>query len=764
MGSGAVRAASARHDLHLDDVEEAAVFATKGGATQRDLSVRVEINIDAKLNKAANARALVSTRRSQDTVWRDVATTEVISSSKHPKFVASVIIDFSYEVLTRVRVELYDWVSRSSDPADQEFLGVVETTVSEIYGGENKRQTLPLENEDTGKSPGTVALFLEECTPIKNHAWFTMSVEGLNTGVFEKPTCFVQIGRVAQNDELHKCCRCCCGCRCEDKKAKNLKVKEKYRLKEDHPKLQCKCPLRNEPRVVPVYRTETLSASSILRDQPKPWAEVNISVQQLCRGAEARPIVFELFEYRRGRHPRRIARAQNIYTDFMRSCTDGTALRLKLVTYNPKAKNNEETKGFLVIENVRVEQRHNFLDYIANGLDMQFVYALDFTRSNLDPNVEGSLHNHDTSRANDYVMAIRAVGGILDHYSKTKRYPVYGFGARIPPTHTHTSHCFAATGNFMDPCVVGVEEITDLYRQMHEPGIIKLHGPTLFHEVVNIAANWARPYANPPKKGDLTYTVMVIITDGVVNDLQAAIDAIVEAGKLPISIIIVGVGHNDFSQMHVLDADEEPLVSSKGEVMCRDIVQFVAFEDFVQRPYHELAIAVLDEVPREVVKFFTSLGIPPVRPIDEKAARRKKLAEQNKLVIQEEEQKWQPPQWIQDKADQLIMAAVSQGFPRDEVEIAIKQGVPTLSVEHLIDTLAHKKGRGAVWKTGKKLLADEDTVVYSLDGVCRVCWCNPIDCRVAPCKHQWGCYECLKTMKFCQTCNERITKVTCFGE
>ena len=46
------------------------------------------------------------------------------------------------------------------------------------------------------------------------------------------------------------------------------------------------------------------------------------------------------------------------------------------------------------------------------------------------------------------------------------RYPVYGFGAKIPPTHTFTTHCFALTGNFLDPEVEGVAGIVDIYRQV----------------------------------------------------------------------------------------------------------------------------------------------------------------------------------------------------------------------------------------------------------------------------------------------------------
>ena len=46
------------------------------------------------------------------------------------------------------------------------------------------------------------------------------------------------------------------------------------------------------------------------------------------------------------------------------------------------------------------------------------------------------------------------------------------------------------------------------------------------------------------------------------------------------SIIIVGVGSADFSDMRMLDGDDGTLRSPSGEPACRDIVQFVAFRDF----------------------------------------------------------------------------------------------------------------------------------------------------------------------------------------
>lgn len=45
-----------------------------------------------------------------------------------------------------------------------------------------------------------------------------------------------------------------------------------------------------------------------------------------------------------------------------------------------------------------------------------------------------------------------------------------------------------------------------------------------------------------------------------------------KASYLPISLIIVGIGNENFDNMNVLDADDTPLISSWGEVMKRDIV------------------------------------------------------------------------------------------------------------------------------------------------------------------------------------------------
>ena len=48
-----------------------------------------------------------------------------------------------------------------------------------------------------------------------------------------------------------------------------------------------------------------------------------------------------------------------------------------------------------------------------------------------------------------------------------------------------------------------------------------------------------------------------MLTDGAISDMQNTKLAIIAASKLPMSIIIVGVGGADFDAMDELDADDK---------------------------------------------------------------------------------------------------------------------------------------------------------------------------------------------------------------
>lgn len=98
--------------------------------------------------------------------------------------------------------------------------------------------------------------------------------------------------------------------------------------------------------------------------------------------------------------------------------------------------------------------------------------------------------------------------------------------------------------------------------------------------------------------------------------MQQTIRTIIAASKLPISIIIVGVGNTDFGPMDELDGDDRRL-SVDGIYAERDIVQFVQLNQFLVetgsfvKSQADLAKAVLAEIPGQMTGYMKSKGYKP---------------------------------------------------------------------------------------------------------------------------------------------------------
>ena len=86
---------------------------------------------------------------------------------------------------------------------------------------------------------------------------------------------------------------------------------------------------------------------------------------------------------------------------------------------------------------------------------------------------------------------------------------------------------------------------------------------------------------------------------------------IVEASRLPTSIVIVGIGESEeFELMEELDSDGQILRDDGGRVAARDIVQFVRFNEAIRKG--NLAEEVLREIPEQVCLHMENIGFKPV--------------------------------------------------------------------------------------------------------------------------------------------------------
>jgi Copine len=239
-----------------------------------------------------------------------------------------------------------------------------------------------------------------------------------------------------------------------------------------------------------------------------------------------------------------------------------------------------------------------FVDYICGGCEMNVVVAIDFTGSNGDPRIPGTLHHIDPNAKNPYEQAIADVVSILLHYDSDKKVPVLGFGAKYGG---EVRHCFQCGPT---PEADGLQGVMDAYKSTLSGELI-MSCPTVLTEVLeNTARKADANFKYALSRGAQSYTILLIVTDGSMLDVQATAECLNRVSKSPLSVVIVGVGNEDFTALQFLDdfADQSGY---------RDIVQSVAFNEH-SHSSQSLTKATLEEIPRQLVEFFQGKGIDPL--------------------------------------------------------------------------------------------------------------------------------------------------------
>ena len=246
--------------------------------------------------------------------------------------------------------------------------------------------------------------------------------------------------------------------------------------------------------------------------------------------------------------------------------------------------------------------QYSLIDYIKAGVQIRLSIGIDFTSSNYQINNPNSLHYISIGSLNNYEQAIKSCGMILSFYDYEQLFPVYGFGANIN-SNEEPNMCFNI--NFQqDPEIYTIDNVIKEYRNCLKK--IVLSGPIQFSPIIKKTIESIKGNHNI-----LKYHILMILTDGVIVDQKDTIDAIIEASYLPFSLIIIGIGNADFKEMIELYENTEFIISSKGFKKMRDVVHFVPFNIYKNNP-DELAAKVLQEIPKQIVEYFSLNKITPI--------------------------------------------------------------------------------------------------------------------------------------------------------
>ena len=284
---------------------------------------------------------------------------------------------------------------------------------------------------------------------------------------------------------------------------------------------------------------------------------------------------------------------------------------LKMKNYNSNSSNNilqlklpiSKDISLSIYDNSKYNDNYSIFDFISSGIRLKLSIGIDFTGSNGHPLDKDTLHCIVNDEPNDYERVIKSIGNILSNYNYKQLYPVYGFGAILNNSlYNEPSMCFNI--NFSENSeIYTINNILKVYRQCLDK--LTFAGPTFFAPIINKVIENIRRTDN-----NMEYNILMILTDGVIDDMDSTIDALVEGSYLPLSVIIVGIGNADFSKMDVLDGNDIPLVSKQQIRWCRDIVQFIRYNKYKNND-HILTKEILEEIPRQIIEYYTQNNYNP---------------------------------------------------------------------------------------------------------------------------------------------------------
>ncbi|XP_074570100.1 protein BONZAI 3 [Curcuma longa] len=529
----------------------------RGLFTTLELSLSASKLRDLDVLSKSDPLAVLHLKRT-DGILEELGRTEVIMNNLSPTWITKFAINYQFEIVQHLVIQVYDVDTKYHNTPvktinlnEQDYLGEASCVLSEIVTRSSRSLTLTLQQKRGHSSVrlGTITVHAEEPVSSRNAFEITFRCSKLeNKDVFSKSDPFLQISKAVESGIT-----------------------------------------------VPVCKTEVVN-----NDLNPIWKPVTLRMQQL--GSKENPLIIECFDFNANGKHEQLGTLQTSVADLEKLAWERRGANFYAQSHHGAKK---MLKGQLFVDNFIEKFQYSFLDYISSGFELNFMVAIDFTASNGDPRRTTSLHFIDPSgRLNSYQQAILGVGEVLQFYDSDKHFPAWGFGGRI--SHGSVSHCFNLNGSPGESEVSGIEGIMAAYAMaLHN---VALAGPTLFGPVICKAAEIA---ARSLSNGQNKYYVLLIITDGVITDLQKTVDAIVRASDLPMSILIVGVGGADYTEMEFLDADNgKRLESSTGRIATRDIVQFVPMRN-LQGNQVSLAQSLLEELPVQFLSYMWSRDIKP---------------------------------------------------------------------------------------------------------------------------------------------------------
>ena len=448
--------------------------------------------------------------------WSELGRTEKLSSNKDPDWKNMIEFNYTFGDHVIVKFEVYhvlensDWgllgnTELDSGPSSHESIGTFETPLGALLANENGKYSTTLRlkgmSDDWIKTLGDSSLpkihfEIKEKDAIRKVVSFEFRAENLDDKDFMgKSDPYLTIFSQSTNGQLSH-----------------------------------------------VYKSE------VIKDNLNPkWKPFKVEMLKLCNGDYNKRIKIDVHDYDSiGSHD-----FIGSFVTTMNQLQNNIPNELKFPITNEEKKGDKDKRsGSVIVVRRDIEVIPTFIKLLQTKTKMNLSIAFDFTESNGDPSDKSSLHYISPYTDNPYMFASRSVIEGISSFSTDQPIYCYGYGAKIPQQET-PSDIFSINLNNCPDCL-GVDGALNAYKNCVKE--VTFSPSCNLAPIINHVAKQCQTLMVDGKQ----YFVLLILTNGDVNDLDATKSALSAVSDWPLSIVIVGIGNRDFSPFDELRGDYRP--------------------------------------------------------------------------------------------------------------------------------------------------------------------------------------------------------------
>lgn len=250
------------------------------------------------------------------------------------------------------------------------------------------------------------------------------------------------------------------------------------------------------------------------------------------------------------------------------------------------------------ITNSIMNNNKSLFEYFKSGIKLSCFISLDFSNSKKNPSLIDTKIN--------YEHLLKYISIIFSNYTKNHLFYAYGFGAKQVKSSINNS-IFNLNMNEKDSAINTIETVIKYFRKNLKNNLI------IPENNIKISSLIKKTTKKIYEMYEMRYyNIAFIIIRGEIerNDINATIDEIIKSSYLPLTLFIIGVGKNDYSQMKKIFGRDNKF-STEGMEKNRDNTFFLSLIEDFSNSEEQLVSWCAMELYKQIITYYDLIKSSP---------------------------------------------------------------------------------------------------------------------------------------------------------